>query len=204
MKAVQSMTAKKSRKSKTNVAERIADGAVSLSPAAQEMAREAIASAIAPTNSAENFDGKAEDSACIPETPAISSDQSAMTPNQTTGEANGPTPTQEKRKVTLTLKGLDKSGRNAVYTGAAISLRFPIGAFENKTPPPNLDMGGVAGPKEKGKPRSQMTKEEQKAARAAQPKLTLAEKVAKAEERLAAQRAKLAKQSEPAAAQPAL
>lgn len=136
-----------------------------------------------------------ENAASLPAGEVLPSTQSAMTPNEST---------QEKKQMTLNLKGLDKSGRNAVYTGAAISLRFPIGAFPDKNAPPaTLTFEGLAGPREPKKPRAQMTKEEQKAARAAQPKLTLAEKVAKQEERLAAQKAKLAKQSEAEAAKAA-
>jgi hypothetical protein len=97
--------------------------------------------------------------------------------------------TAKEKIVNLTLKGLDKRGRNAIYTGAAVRLRFPIGAFPDKTAPPSIEVGGVAGPKE---PKAQMTAEERKAARAAQPKLTLAEKVQRAEERAAKLREKLA------------
>lgn len=97
---------------------------------------------------------------------------------------------KEKTKVTLTLKGLDKRGRNAIYTGAAVSIRIPVGAFPNKTAPQSFEVSdGLAGPKEKKAP---LTAEERKAARAAQPKLTLAEKVARAEERAAKLREKLA------------
>lgn len=94
--------------------------------------------------------------------------------------------------MTLSLKGLDKRGRNAIYTGSAVALRIPVGAFPEKTAPASIDVadGIFAGPKA---PKAQMTAEERKAARAAQPKLTLAEKVAKAEERAAKLREKLAK-----------
>jgi hypothetical protein len=96
--------------------------------------------------------------------------------------------------VTLTLKGLDKRGRNAIYTGAAVSLRFPIGVFPEKTAPQTIEVGGVAGPKEK-KPR--LTAEERKAQRANKPKPTLADKVAAAEERAAKLREKLAASAQP-------
>ncbi len=93
--------------------------------------------------------------------------------------------------MTLTFKSLDKRGRNAIYVGAAVSLRFPIGAFPGKEAPPSLDVSGLA-EKVTKTPRVKMTAEERKAARAAQPKLTLAEKVAKQEKRLSDAKAKLA------------
>ena len=111
-------------------------------------------------------------------------------------EQQAPMMAQEKH-MTLTFKSLDKRGRNAIFTGAAVALRFPIGAFPNKTAPASLEIDGLA--EKVAKPsRATMTTEERKAARAAQPKLTLAEKIAKQEERLAAQKAKLAAQAQPA------
>lgn len=115
---------------------------------------------------------------------------------------------QEKKPVTLTFKSLDKRGRNAIYTGAAVSLRIPIGAFNDKTAPPatiEIPDGSLAAKREK----VVLTPEELKAKRAAQPKPTLAEKVAKAEERAAKLREKLAKGSttgagEAAPAQPGM
>lgn len=170
---VQKTEGKSSKKkaSAKKVAERIAEGAVGLPPAAQEIARKVLA----------DFPG-------LPDAPSVTSPQSAMMPQR------------KDTKVNLTLKGLDKSGRNAVYTGAAISLRFPIGAFENKTPPATLDMGGVAGPKA---PKVAETPEARKARLKAAPKPTLAERAAKAEERAASLRAKLAAASA-TAEQPAL
>lgn len=97
--------------------------------------------------------------------------------------------------MTLTLKGLDKRGRNAIYTGAAVNLRLAIGLFPNKTAPSTIDIadGVLAGPKVKAE-RKRLTKEE----RAALPKPTAAEKIAKLEAKTAALRTKLA------AEQPAL
>lgn len=96
--------------------------------------------------------------------------------------------------MTLSLKGLDKRGRSAIYTGAAISIRVGLTAFPNKTAPSTIEVadGVFAGPKAK---RAAMTPEERKAARAAAPKLTLAEKIAKREAALERDRAKLAKQA---------
>jgi hypothetical protein len=64
-----------------------------------------------------------------------------------------------EKTVSLQLKGLDKRGRNAVYTGAAVSLRFPVGAFPAKQAPPTLAVPGLA---EKRPP---LTAEERKARR---------------------------------------
>lgn len=125
---------------------------------------------------------------------------------QALGATNEPAPEQadikEKKIVNLVLKGLDKRGRNAIYTGAAVSIRIPVAAFPNKTAVASIEIadGSLAGPKEKKAP---MTAEERKAARAAQPKLTLAEKVARAEERAAKLREKLAAAAASAPAEPA-
>ena len=45
---------------------------------------------------------------------------------------------QEKTFMTLTLKGLSKNGKSAYYTGASQNLRFPIGAFPDKTAPATI------------------------------------------------------------------
>lgn len=119
---------------------------------------------------------------------AVSSVASTAAPAATDSAAPEAATAKEK-KVTLTLKGLDKRGRNAIYTGAAVSIRIPVGAFPNKSALPTFDVDGLAGPKEK---RAPMTPEERKAARAAQPKLSLADKVARAEERARKLREQLA------------
>jgi hypothetical protein len=130
-----------------------------------------------------------EDSACTAEQPVVVSTQPAIMP------AAKSTTQQGERTVTLTLKGLDKRGRNAIYTGAAVSLRFPIGAFPDKTAPTSIEVSGVAGPKALRASRVKMTAEEKaaaKLARANAPKPTLAEKLAAGEARLAKLREKLA------------
>jgi hypothetical protein len=135
----------------------------------------------------------AEEGSCIADAAVVDSPQMNAAQGPPNAAPNPPNEEPPKaagsRKMQLNLKGLDKRGRNAIYTGAAVSIRIPIGAFPDKQPPQTLEVGdGFAGPKE---PKARMTPEERKAARAAQPKLTLAEKVAKAEQRTAALRAKL-------------
>lgn len=100
----------------------------------------------------------------------------------------------------FTLVRNDKQRRstNIVYTAAGLkgSVRFSKSAFVDGNPPAefvvSIGDGIIAPPKA---PRAKMTPEERKAARAAQPKLTLAEKVAKAEKRAADLKAKLEKQA---------
>jgi len=103
-----------------------------------------------------------------------------------------------EQKMTLTLKGLDKRGRSAIYTGAAIAIRIGVSAFPNKTAAQTIEVadGALAGPKQKAErvARVKLTKEE----RAALPKPTLAERVARAEARTAALKAKLASAEQPA------
>lgn len=83
--------------------------------------------------------------------------------------------------TTLTYRNTDKGGRNAIYTGAAIAINIGLSAFPNKVPPPTLELNGDLAPKrEKKQP---MTADERKAARAAQPKLTLAQRIEKADKR---------------------
>lgn len=136
-----------------------------------------------------------EDSASQPQPDPITSNEKAEptahdAPSAPPNAAIKP-PFIKDQNMTLNFKSLDKRGRNAIYTGAAVSMRFPVGAFPNKTAPPTLEFadGSFAGPKG---PKPPMTAEERKAARKAAPKLTLAEKVAKAEERTAKLREKLA------------
>ena len=84
--------------------------------------------------------------------------------------------------MTLTLKGITKNGKTALYTGASHVLRFQVASFVNKTPSPTIEIeGNLAETTAKVK----LTPEERKAARAAKPKPTLAEKIAAREAALA-------------------
>ncbi len=89
----------------------------------------------------------------------------------------------------LTLKGLNKKGTTALYAGALGAVRISIAAFVNKTAPAVIDVAdGIFAVKTPKTPKVKLTKEE----RAALPKPTEAERIAKMEERLAKARAKLA------------
>ena len=89
----------------------------------------------------------------------------------------------------LNLKGLTKNGNAAIYTGAAGIVRIAIAAFHGKVPCDTIGVsdGCLEPPKT---PLYKMTKEERKAANAAKPKPTLAEKIAREEKRLANMKAK--------------
>lgn len=98
------------------------------------------------------------------------------------------TPTQRTSAMTLTYKGLSKNGKQAIYTGAAQSVRFTVATFVGGKAPETITLpeGLFAAPKAKKQP---LTAEE-KAAKAAERKaarkqLTAAERVARAEARLA-------------------
>lgn len=102
-------------------------------------------------------------------------------------------PHKEHPNMVLTLKsiGTGKKFPQAVYTGLGAVVKIGLAAFPGKTPPQTLEIGGeVVGPKT---PKAKMTAEERKAARAAAPKLTLAEKIAKREAALARLKEKAAK-----------
>lgn len=98
---------------------------------------------------------------------------------------------KEKKVMQLTLKGLSKNGKTAFYTGAANTIRVGVAAFTNKTAPQTIDVadGIFAGARQ---PKAKLTPEERKAARAAAPKLTLAQKIEKRRAALAKLEAKAA------------
>ncbi len=103
----------------------------------------------------------------------------------------------QEKTMTLTLKNLSKNGKNAFYAGAATTLRFALSAFPSRQAPTSFTVsdGIFAEPKTA---KAAMTVEEKaaaKAARAALPKPTLAERIAKREAQLAKDKAKLQAQS---------
>ncbi len=100
-------------------------------------------------------------------------------------------PQPKDKTVQLTLKGLSKNGKVALYTGAANVLRIPVGAFGGNEAPATIDVSGVAEKPAKVE-KVKLTPEERKAARAAKPKPTLAEKAAAARKRAEALEAKAA------------
>jgi hypothetical protein len=92
-------------------------------------------------------------------------------------------PAKEK-KMTLQFKSLSRNGRNAFYTGAAVTIRIPVAAFPDKQHVESIEVAdGVFRPAKR-----KLTKEE----RAALPKPTLAEKIARQEKALARNKEKLA------------
>lgn len=98
-------------------------------------------------------------------------------------------------QMTLTFKALSKNGKNAFYSGAANVLRFPIAAFVNKQHPTTIEIVGEGGDLAPAKAaRVQMTAEERKAARAARPKPTTAERLEIARKRAEKLAAELAKE----------
>lgn len=105
---------------------------------------------------------------------------------------------KQETVMQLTLVGHSKNGRAAFYAGAAQRLRISVGAFPNKTAPTTIEVAdGAFAPARQ--PKAKLTKEE----RAALPKPTLAEKIAKREAALAALKAKAEKEAA-AANQPQL
>lgn len=131
-------------------------------------ARTAVANAAFDTLQKEIFGANAE-STCTEPSPTIDSSHPAIMPQP------------KGQNMILTLKGLDKRGRNAIYTGLATAIRVPIGAFAEKQPLPTFEVEGAFA--EKRQPKAKMTAEERKAARAAAPKLTAAEKLARLDKR---------------------
>ncbi len=93
---------------------------------------------------------------------------------------------QEIIMQTLTLKGTSKNGKNALYNGTSHVHRFPIASFVGGTAPHQIHVADgtfLAGKVAKRK----LSKEE----RAALPKPTLAEKIARREAALAKMKAQL-------------
>lgn len=119
------------------------------------------------------------------------------------GSRTSPSTTQQKGQKTmqLTKAGTSKNGKAAFYDGAKQRLRIPLGVFAGGQAPDTIDVPeGLF--EAKPTPKYKMTAEERKAARAAAPKLTLAEKIAKREEALARLKAKAAQEAQ-AQGQPA-
>jgi hypothetical protein len=116
--------------------------------------------------------------------------QPAATNNQPAPAVTNPRvwPATGDKTMTLTLKGLSKNGKQAFYSGSAQVVRVQVANFAGGTAPQSFEVpdGVFAAPKAK------LTAEERKAQKAAKPKLTLAEKIAKREEALARLKAKAA------------
>jgi hypothetical protein len=114
--------------------------------------------------------------------PGVSLGQSPMTATHLKGQT-----------MTLTFKSLSRNGKNAFYSGAATTLRFALSVFPNKSYPQTITVPDdtFASPRAV---KVKTTVAERKAARAALPKPTLAERAAKAQKRADELKAKLADQ----------
>jgi hypothetical protein len=127
--------------------------------------------------------GARGDVSCISQPPSAA----CVDPETTT--APEPGPQTRMKAMTLQFKSLSKNSKNAFYTGAAVALRIPLSAFPGKTAPTSIEVAdGALEPAKQ--PKAKMTAEERKAARAAKPKPTLAEKIAAREAALAKLKAK--------------
>lgn len=142
-----------------------------------------------------------EETPCNPETQVADSDHQTETEPATADLAPSEAPGGRKMAtgVTFNLKGMNKRGNQAIYEGVTEDGQRAKGTLRYAVPrgteaPATLGRIDAEFPV-RAKARSEMTPEERKAARAARPKLTLAEKAQKAEERAARLRAQLEKQA---------
>jgi hypothetical protein len=97
-------------------------------------------------------------------------------------------PAQKAQTMILTLKGLNRKNTTAMYAGTTGTVRISLTAFPDKTAPTTIEVAdGVFAVKTPKAAKVKLSKAE----RAALPKPTEAEKVARMETRLAAAKAKL-------------
>jgi hypothetical protein len=99
---------------------------------------------------------------------------------------------QQEHHMTLTFVKNSRNGKRAIYSGAALSLAFPLALFVGKTAPATITDLSSFVEKVAKTPKAKLSKEE----RAALPKPTLAEKIARREALLAKDKAKLAAASQ--------
>ena len=103
---------------------------------------------------------------------------------------------QKAPTMILTLTGLNRKNTYAFYAGTPGTVHISLSAFPNKTAPEMIEVAdGVFAVKAVKVAKVKLTKEQ----RAALPKPTAAEQIAKMEQRLAAARAKLAAKAAAAA-----
>lgn len=136
---------------------------------------------------------KSQEPQKVVDTPAaVEVDSSKSEPEAITQPVNS----VQEQNMTLTFKSISKNGRSAIYGFGRNSVRFALTAFTDKTHPATISVSPSDGSfVEPATPKAQMTAEEKaaaKAARAALPKPTLAERIAKREAALAKDKAKLA------------
>lgn len=137
---------------------------------------------------------KSQEPQKVVDTPAaVEVDSSKSEPEAITQPASK---TLKEQNMILTFKSISKNGRSAIYGFGRNSVRFALTAFTDKTHPATISVSPSDGSfVEPATPKAQMTAEEKaaaKAARAALPKPTLAERIAKREAQLAKDKAKLA------------
>lgn len=101
---------------------------------------------------------------------------------------------------TLSLVKLSEDQKVAIYKGLSANLRIPITSFVNRTPPPTFEVIGDFAEVTAREAKPKETAEERKARLSALPKLTLAEKVKRMEEKLTKMREKAARTAAPATA----
>jgi len=141
------------------------------------------------------------DSTQSPNADIYNKETNAVNPREATQETRNIAPDVPQHEegnttMTLTFKGLSKSGKFALYSGLRTVTRLSVTDFKDSKPLPSFEAtGDFAGPRE-AKPK--MTAEERKAYRLAhpKPKPTLAELIAKREKALAALKAKAEAQGE--------
>lgn len=138
----------------------------------------------------------------------VTSDQHSEQAASMTGAGQEPARpagrTNVEQTITLTKSPKPrKDERVVIFGGQLNAVQFLRTAFGEAVPDTITVTGDFAEPKAAKVPREKETPEERKARLAAMPKLTLAEKVAKAEARAQALREKLAKKNAPAEPVPA-
>lgn len=145
-----------------------------------------------------NAEKRAKKVVDTPATADVSSAASMETSVTLDSSSSVETSTQTAKDTTTMVISLTRDNKarksNAVtYTAAGYngSVRFSKSFFADKTGPESLTLDSETFAAAR-QPRAKMTPEERKAARAAAPKLTPAEKLAKIEERAAKLRAKIA------------
>lgn len=113
----------------------------------------------------------------VPTTGAVVAENPSapVTGTETSGE-------KKMEQRTLTFTKLSKSGTYAIYAGLRAKVRIPVTVFPESKPVDSFTANGEFAGARTRKPA--MTKEERAAYRAAQPKLTLAQKIAKQEAKL--------------------
>ena len=103
---------------------------------------------------------------------------------------------QQEHHMTLTFVKNSRNGKRAIYSGAALSLAFPLALFVDKTAPATITDLSAFAEKVAKTPRAALTPEEKAARKANRVVPTLAEKIARREALLAKDKAKLAAMSQ--------